>query len=162
MSYTLEQFAADCKQALSSGANPQSLDSVRANVSRACLDQTFVDTHLGEHNSTPRKLLYQDDELGFCIFAHVYLEGANNSKPHDHGPSWAVYGQAVGETVMTDWQANDDSGVQSVQSYALTPGDAYVYDVGDIHSPAREGPTRLIRVEGVNMDGVERRWFELP
>ena len=47
-------------------------------------------------------MLYEDPELGFTILAHGYV-GAKGSKPHDHGPSWAIYGQAAGETIMTDW-----------------------------------------------------------
>ena len=27
---------------------------------------------------------------------------------------------------------------------------------GEVHSPRRDGPTRLIRIEGMNMDGVTR------
>ena len=31
---------------------------------------------------------------------------------------------------------------------------------GDVHSPRGEGPTRLIRIEGTNMDKVKRLSFE--
>ena len=40
---------------------------------------------------------------GFCICGHVYANEAIGF-PHDHGSSWAVYGQASGETEMTDWE----------------------------------------------------------
>jgi hypothetical protein len=46
------------------------------------------------------------------------------------------------------------------RSYALEPGDAHVYNEGDVHSPRREGPTQLIRIEGTNMDRVKRLSFE--
>ena len=39
-----------------------------------------------------RHVLYEDPELGFCILAHNYA-GSKESPPHDHGPSWAIYGQ---------------------------------------------------------------------
>jgi len=164
LGYNLEQFAVDCRAALETGANATSLETVRANVSRACLDQTFVETYLGDNNKDPRKLLYQDDKLGFCIFAHAHAGAADGGKPHDHGPSWAVYGQAVGTTEMTDWRVDegDPKRVRATRTYELQPGDAYTYGVGDIHSPSRAGSTRLIRVEGINMDAVERRWFESP
>jgi hypothetical protein len=37
---------------------------------------------------------------------------------------------------------------------------AHVYNEGDLHSPTREGPTRLIRIEGTNMDRVKRLAYQ--
>jgi len=68
----------------------------RAEGRRLCED------HLGD-DVPERKVLYEDPELGFCILGHVY-RGAKDSHPHDHGPSWAIYGQAQGETAMTDYE----------------------------------------------------------
>ena len=127
-------------------------------------DEAFVATHL-TGDVPERKLLYEDPDLGFCILAHVY-NGARESQPHDHGPSWAIYGQARGETIMNDWQmvtaAQPDTPgkVRHVRSYTLKPGMAHVYNEGDLHSPRREGPTRLIRIEGTNMDRVKRLAYE--
>ncbi len=45
-------------------------------------------------------------------------------------------------------------------TYTLEPGQARVYRPGDIHSPKRESSTRLIRIEGLNMDTVARDAFE--
>ena len=98
--------------------------------------------------------------------AHSY-NGAKGSNPHDHGPSWAIYGQAVGETIMTDWEcvenpSDDKPGkVKKVREYSLKPGDAYVYHEGNLHSPRRENDTRLIRVEGQNLIGVKRDKYEV-
>jgi hypothetical protein len=47
-----------------------------------------------------------------------------------------------------------------VRTYKLTPGSAYLYNEGDLHSPRRKGPTQLIRLEGTNMDRVKRLRFE--
>ena len=38
----------------------------------------------------------------------------------------------------------------------MKPGDAYLYDVGVLHSPERKGDTRLLRIEGLNMARVKR------
>jgi hypothetical protein len=38
----------------------------------------------------------------------------------------------------------------------MHPGDARLYDVGDVHSPKRDAPVRLIRIEGSNLDRVRR------
>ena len=51
--------------------------------------------------------------------------------------------------------------VKRTRTYKLTPGMAYLYNEGDLHSPRRDGPTRLIRLEGTNMDKVKRLRFEL-
>ena len=50
--------------------------------------------------------------------------------------------------------------MRHVRSYTLKPGMAHVYNEGDVHSPRREGPTRLIRIEGRNMDKVRRLSYE--
>jgi hypothetical protein len=43
--------------------------------------------------------------------------------------------------------------------YALEPGMAYVYNEGNL-SARREGSTKLIRIEGTNMDKVKRLAYE--
>jgi len=50
--------------------------------------------------------------------------------------------------------------VRHVRAYPLKPGMAKVYDEGDVHSPRRDGPTRLIRIEGTNVDKVTRLSYE--
>ena len=47
-----------------------------------------------------------------------------------------------------------------VKEYALSPGDAHLYNEGDLHSPRREGATRLIRIEGRNVDKIRRFPYE--
>jgi hypothetical protein len=160
MAYTLEQFSADCHRILAAEPSPEGRKKVCALVQKACTDKEFVAQHLPE-GGPERKILYEDPELGFCILGHVY-HGAKESAPHDHGPTWAIYGQALGETIMTDYQklAPASEGVtgkaRSVRDYKLTPGDAYVYNEGDLHSPRRAGATRLIRIEGRNVEKIRR------
>src|SRR3546814_15137342 len=103
MSYTLEQLAADCHQALAADPGPAGREAMRHHLERALADADFVEDHLGEHNRTPRSLLYADSEFGFCIFAHVYTD-AKGGEPHDHAGTWAIYGQASGTTEMPDWR----------------------------------------------------------
>ncbi len=158
MTYALEQLAADCRGSLRRDPGQAGREEVRKFIERACADPEFVRTHLGPTVEDARKILYEDPELGFCILAHVHL-GVANSQPHDHGPSWAVYGQVAGETEMVEWKEVSPGHVEKVRQYRLCPGQAVVYHEGDIHSPRREGATRLLRVEGVNMDHVGRRRF---
>jgi predicted metal-dependent enzyme (double-stranded beta helix superfamily) len=164
MGYTLQQFAATCRLLLTEHPGPAGREKVCAVLQEVLRDEAFLAEHLGD--GTPeRKVLYEDPELGFCILAHAHA-GAKQSAPHDHGPTWAIYGQARGETVMSDWAlvepaTTDRPGkVRLVQSYRLVPGTAHVYNEGDLHSPRRDGPTRLIRLEGRNMDKVRRLAFE--
>jgi predicted metal-dependent enzyme (double-stranded beta helix superfamily) len=164
MGYTLETFAAAAHDILTADPGPTGRQKVRALVQDVLKDDAFVATHLGD-DVPERKILYQDPQLGFCILAHVY-RGARESNPHDHGPSWAIYGQARGETLMNDWALIEPASetrpgkVRHVRSYSLKPGMAHVYNEGDLHSPRREGPTRLIRIEGTNMDKVKRLAYE--
>ena len=110
-------------------------------------------------------MLYEDKDLGFCICAHLY-KGAKKGYPHDHGPTWAIYGQAVGETEMTEWEivskgeGDKASKVKLSKSYHMKPGDAHLYPEGAIHAPMRDGPTRLIRIEGENTEHLGRSRIE--
>jgi hypothetical protein len=164
MAITLETFAAECRKALKSQPGTPGREQVRKLVEQALADQQFVATYVPP--GTPeRHLLYEDPELGFAILAHGYV-GPKSSKPHDHGPSWAIYGQAAGETIMTDWNcvARPTDGVPGKavanRDYVMKPGDAYLYDVGVLHSPERKGDTRLLRIEGINMAKVTRFTYE--
>ena len=164
MSHTLDAFAARVRAILQKEDNPAGREKVAALLSDALKDRAFVES-LFDANSPERKVLYEDPQLGFCILAHRYTD-AKNSPPHDHGPSWAIYGQADGETVMTDWTLVDapppgkPGKVKKLREYTLTPGLAHVYNEGDLHAPSRAGPTRLIRIEGTNMERVARGKYE--
>jgi len=164
MGHTLEQLAQACRKALQDQPGAAGRRQVCELVKGALKDPSFVATYLTD-DVPERKVLYEDADLGFCILGHVH-KGAKGSKPHDHGPSWAIYGQAAGETVMTDWElvepATDDKPgkVRHVRDYTMRPGDAYFYDVGVLHSPRRDGPTKLIRIEGMNMERVKRKAYE--
>ena len=164
MGYTLEQFSEACHRILADHPGAAGRKKVCALVEEVLKDDAFVAAHLGD-GVPERKILYEDPELGFCILGHVN-HGARESKPHDHGPSWAIYGQARGETVMSDWAlvepATEDrpGKVRLVRKYTLTPGVAHVYNEGDLHSPSRGGSTRLIRIEGRNLEKIRRLAYE--
>ena len=165
MAYTLENFSDDCRRILSENPGVEGRKQVCALMQQVLKDETFVSSQLGD-DVPERKVLYEDPQLGFCILAHVYT-GAKQSPPHDHGPSWAIYGQARGETVMSDYSLIEPAAegkpgkVRKERTYTLHPGMAYVYNEGDLHSPRRDGPTRLIRIEGQNLDRVRRLAYEL-
>jgi predicted metal-dependent enzyme (double-stranded beta helix superfamily) len=164
MGYTLQAFAAKSREILKAENNPKGRAKVAVMLQEALRDPEFVAAQFDD--TTPeRKILYEDPDIGFCILAHQY-KGAKESPPHDHGPSWAIYGQAKGETAMSDWELLEPASpekpgkVKKKREYKLTPGVAHVYNEGDLHSPTRTGPTRLIRIEGTNMEKVKRLKFE--
>jgi hypothetical protein len=161
MAYTLEQLSADIRHALKADAGPAGKQAVRALVSKVLLDEEFVAQHLTADQCRPRKVLYEDPELGFCVCGHVYENPAHGT-PHDHGSSWAIYGLAVGDTEMTDWrivkpgEGANPTLVAPERTYVLQPGDSHFYDIGVVHSPKRGGLTKLVRIEGANLDHVKR------
>lgn len=165
MDERLETFAAECHRILKADPGPTGLEEVREKLEPLLVDADFVDTYLGLDNDEVRKVLYKDPELDFCILAHVF-KGTNEAPPHDHGPAWAIYGQVTGNTEMTEYDlvvppADDGPGkVSPSKTYVLEPGMAVAYKVGALHSPKRVGETRLIRLEGQNLDGVKRDKFE--
>jgi len=161
---TIEQFAAQCRDALTSQPGTPGRERVRDLVRKVLGEPEFVAKYIPE-NTPERKVLYEDPALGFTVLAHGYT-GAKGSKPHDHGPSWAIYGQAAGETIMTDWECLERASegnpgkARRIRDYAMRPGDAYLYDINVLHSPRREGATRLLRIEGINLERVKRLAYE--
>lgn len=164
MSITLSSLAGECKRVLSAADTPASREQVAALLGQALRDPAFV----ADQFASPmpeRKIVYEDEDLGFCILVHEYRD-ARQGGAHDHGPSWAIYGQAEGETVMTEFAvvdrpADQPARVRAVRSYTMRPGDVHVYNEGDIHAPRRPGPTKLVRVEGRNMEKVKRGSYAL-
>jgi len=161
--YTLQELAADIRRELGADPGPAAKAKVCGLVARALTDPAFVAANLKDRpaGGHPREVLYEDPELGFCVCGHVYPKAASGS-PHDHGSSWAIYGQAAGVTEMTEWKIVEkgDNGspttVEPVATYVMNPGDVRLYDVGVVHSPKRESPVKLIRIEGRNLDHVKR------
>ena len=162
---TIEQFASACHDILKAENNPAGRTKVCALLQNYLKDEQFVSKYIKDE--TPeRQVLYEDSELGFCILAHHY-RGAKDSNPHDHGPYWAIYGQARGETEMSDYElvepasAEKTGKARKTRVYKLVPGSAHVYNEGDLHSPKRVYSTKLIRIEGRNMEKVKRFKFEM-
>lgn len=163
MPTALAQFAAECHTILNAEPGPSGRRKVCMRLETLLTDPAFA--ALVTDGTPERKVLYEDPALGFCILAHNY-KGAKESPPHDHGPSWAIYGQAKGETEMTDYELVEPASeekpgkARALRTYKLAPGMAYLYNEGDLHSPRRRGPTQLIRIEGMNMDRIKRLKFQ--
>jgi hypothetical protein len=160
MGYTLESFAAECHRILKADPTPVGRGKVADLVREALKDEKFIGAYVND-NTPDRQVIYEDPELGFCICAHL-SRGAKEANPHDHGTSWAIYGQAIGETEMSDWEVLEPASeetpgkVRRARVYALKPGMAHLYNEGDVHSPKRVATTGLIRIEGKNTQKMKR------
>jgi hypothetical protein len=164
MPYDLDQFVADCRAILSRDPGPQGRESVRQQLERLLANADFVERTCGEDAPLGLKVLYEDRDLGFQVLAHVN-DKARKSPPHDHGDSWAIYGQAAKYTDMIEWErvGGDDQHAQlrEARRYRLEPGQAGIYQDGKIHSIDYPDRARFIRVTGTNLDNIHRVRFDL-
>jgi hypothetical protein len=166
MAYDLAAFIADCRTALSRDPGPDGRDKVRAALECLLANAEFVRRVCGVEAPQGLNVLYEDPALGFQILAHVN-EKPRTSPPHDHGASWAIYGQATGYTDMTEWERLDDGAdperatLEPKTKYRLLPGQAGIYQEGAIHSIDYPANARFIRVTGTNLDRIPRRRFDL-
>lgn len=160
MDFTLESFAAQVRDTLQRDPSRTGREKVRGLVEQALTDDVFIKTYIND-NTPDRQVIYEDPELGFCVCAHVNRD-AREANPHDHGSSWAIYGQAFGETEMSDWEIVEPAAegkpgkVRRAKVYTLKPGMAHIYNEGDVHSPKRVSATGLLRIEGQNTQKMKR------
>ncbi len=160
MAYTLEQFCKDSHDALSADPGPGGRERIRACLEKLLANADFVAEHLSDQ-SQGKTLLHHDPETGFYAMAHGTDDG-KTGKPHDHGASWAVYGQASGVTNMSVWRRTDDGSaadhaeIEIERTFPLEPGVAALFDSSVIHSTAHPGKARWVRVTGTDLDTIKR------
>jgi hypothetical protein len=166
MAYTLDDFAADSHRILKADPGPAGRDKVRNKLQDLLMEDDFVAANCGPNASGGANLLYEDPELGFQILAHImdrdYAGGA-----HDHGDSWAIYGQAVKHTEMTEWKRTDDGSVpgkatiEKARTYRMERGQAGIFQDRAIHSIAYPAGARFIRVTGTNLETIARGRYNI-
>jgi predicted metal-dependent enzyme (double-stranded beta helix superfamily) len=160
MAYDLSQFIADCRETLTRDPGPAGRARVKADLERLLANPEFIRQYCGDDQPAGIKLLYEDPKLGFQVLSHIM--GKARVSPHDHGKSWAIYGQATQYTDMTEWQREDDGSdpthakVKPVKKYRLNPGQAGIYQDGAIHSIDYPDRARFIRVTGTDLDKIDR------
>ena len=115
MAYTLEEFCEHTRAALGADDGDGAREAVRTNLGRLLDNGAFVAAHCGPDAERGIHRLYEDPELGFVVLAHIYENGVE-SPPHDHGPSWAIYGQAVEHTEMTVWRETGKAPAETSRS----------------------------------------------
>ena len=166
MAYDLDQFIADCKATLAREPGPKGREQVRVNLEKLLANPDFIRAYTGDDQPRGVKVLYEDPKLGFQVLAHIN-EKAHASPPHDHGASWAIYGQAAQYTDMIEW-AREDNGkdpkhakLKPAKTYRLTPGHAGIYQDGAIHSIDYPDAARFVRVTGTDLEKINRIKFDL-
>jgi hypothetical protein len=166
MTYTLDAFVRDTRTVLVEEDGPCGRQKVRVLLEKLLANKAFVDEAVGPAAPIGTRKLYEDEELGFVVLAHCNPR-PHRSPPHDHGASWAVYGQAVGHTDMSEYRrldGGDGEGaakLEKMRSYRLEPGQAGVYDVGAIHAIDYPDGSRFVRVTGRDLDHVRRLKFDM-
>ena len=126
MAYDLDQFIADCQTTLARDPGPQGREQVRVNLETLLGNPDFIRAYCGDDQPRGLKVLYEDPKLGFQVLAHIN-DKARVSPPHDHGASWAIYGQATKYTDMIEWEREDDgsrSQARQAQAGEEIPADA--------------------------------------
>jgi hypothetical protein len=165
--YGLDAFVKDIKTSLKADNGPGGRKAIRDKMELLLQNKEFVARALPPGSMDGHRKLYEDAEQSFVVLAHYHTKH-RLSPPHDHGPSWAIYGQAEGWSEMGIWQRTDggagEAGVElkQTESFRLTPGKAGIFDVGHIHSVDRnDGVCAYIRVTGRDLDYVKRYRYDL-
>jgi len=164
MSYTLEQFCADCSATLKKDDTHTGRQRIKGLLEKLLAERDFIAKYCGPDAAPGVTTLYRDPATGVNVLSHIY-DKPRVSPPHDHGESWAIYGQAIAYTDMTDWQLTGTNAdrerpdVRPSRSYRLFPGMAGTYDDGKIHAIDYPAGARFIRVTGTDLDTIKRRSY---
>ncbi len=79
MSYTLEQFSADCRAALLRDPGPAGRELVRQYTARASTDADFVAKYLGPELNAERKIFIR---IQICIFVFLLMPTGARRQAH--------------------------------------------------------------------------------
>jgi len=164
--YDLKNFCSDIKTALSTQNGEQARESIRKKLEKLLTNEDFISAHCHKDAKVGVHVLYQDEELGFMVLNHVINKG-RKSPPHDHGESWAIYGQAVGHTDMSEFDRLDNESkegiaeLKMVSEYRLTPGFAGMFGPRQIHAIHFVEGSRFIRITGTDLSRIATRKFDM-
>ena len=131
MAYTLNQFCNDTHEILKSQPLAEALPQVADRLSELLLNPEFVAETFTDDTPVGKRELFHDPELDFYVLAHVQ-EGGKTGRPHSHGTSWAIYGNAKNVTEMTEYRRTNPESeanvvLERVSKYALRPGQTRAY-----------------------------------
>ena len=165
MSYTLEAFCQDCREALTSQPGRAGRDVARGKLEALLLDADFIAATLGDDQEPGVRTIYEDPDLDFCVLAYI-AAAERASPPHDHGNSWAIYGQVIKHTDMKMYnrigggEGAGEAKLEVTKEFRLNPGQAGLFDVGEIHMIDHPKGASFVRVTGTDLNHVERLRFD--
>ncbi len=156
MAYTLDQFCTDARSILKAQPLADALPEVAERLGELLVNPAFVAETFSDDTPVGKRELFHDPELDFHVLAHVQ-EGGKIGKPHSHGTSWAIYGNAMNLTEMTEYRRVNPENEEHVvlapaSTYALRPGQTRAYGPNVIHSTAHPQKAWVIRVTGTYLD----------
>lgn len=169
MAYTLEQFCQDAVKAMKADPGDGGREKARDYLAKLLKEKDFVTKYCSPDHKPGTTLLYRDPELGFDVLAHCFKGGAK-SPPHDHGTSWAIYGQALGHTDVVVWKRKDGAkgdkqngpaDLDKIDQYELNAGDAGVFHPGIVHTVEFTPGSRYIRVTGTDLNKLVQGVYDL-
>jgi hypothetical protein len=163
MVYSLDEFCAESRAILKAEKLPSALPQMAERLGRLLSNPGFVAATFSDEMPPGRRVLHHDLETDFYVLAHVQ-EGDKVGKPHSHGSSWAIYGNAREHTEMTEWRrvnpdSEDHAVLEAAGKYRLGPGQTKAYGPGVIHSTAHPRKAWVIRVTGTDLDALPRYHF---
>ncbi len=162
--YSLEEFCDETRTILAQEGNAQGRDKVRSKLETLLKDEAFIAAYCGPNAEPGIRTVYRCPETQFNVLVHIYVDG-KFGPPHDHGDSWAIYGQAAGHTIMTTWQRMDDGSedgkarIEEDQTFRLDPGMAGKFEPKQIHSIHISDGSRFVRVTGTDLNTIETLVF---
>jgi len=161
MDYGLEDFCADLHKLLKA-KGLAGLPEIAEKLKGLLVNPTFVAVTF-EGATSPQRVLFHDQETDAYVLAHIQPAG-KAGVPHSHGASWAIYGNARGDTEMTEWrrvnpESEDHAVLEPSDRYLLSPGKTKAYPPNVIHSTAHPHGAWVIRVTGGDLEKVPRYYF---
>ena len=162
MAYALHDFCSDLNVFLKEkGAD--AISEITEKLKLLLANPEFVAETFDEDTPKGKRLLYHDAGSDAYVLAHVHHSG-KRGKPHSHGESWAIYGNAKGYTLMTEWEranpANEDHTVLKQSAYyRLGTGEAQAYGPGVMHSTEHPEKAWVIRLTGTKLADIPRYHF---
>ena len=157
MAYTLEAFCSDARTILKADSIPAGVERVRKKMELLIRDPEFVREHFHDGVKYGPRRLFVDPELGFEVLGYR-AEKARTSPAHDHGDSWALYGQVRDYTEMTEYNRLDDGkdpdnarlGIKS--KYKLETGQVGMYWGSQLHSTFTPTDCCYLRLTGTDLE----------
>lgn len=163
MAHTLADFCRNANKSLKSKPLADALPAIADDLAELLKTPAFVAETFKEDTPEGKRELYHDAETDFYVLAHV--QGAGKAgKPHDHGTSWAIYGNARAVTQMTEFKrvnaaTADHAELARTEDYGLGPGQTRAFPPGVIHCTSHPQKAWVIRVLGADLDKTPRYHF---